>query len=69
MIKLQEIRKQRGLSQRDLANLSGVNFRTIQGYEQEQKDINKASGITLYKLAKSLNCRMEELLETNKENL
>ncbi len=51
------------LSQKQLAEVSGVSLRTIQQYEQRQKDINKASAITLLRFAKSLNCEIEELIE------
>lgn len=59
---LKETRVSRGLSQSELADRSGVSLRTIQGYEIGQRDINKASGETLYKLSKALGCLMEDLL-------
>lgn len=52
-----------GLSQRELAELSDVAFRTIQQYEQRQKDINRASGETLLKLARTLGCSVEDIIE------
>jgi len=63
---LQQVRKAGGYSQRELAKKSGVALRMIQQYEQRVKDINKASGITLLALAKTLGCQMEDLLEYNK---
>lgn len=62
-MKLQEIRKENGLSQSQLAELSGVSVRMIQHYEQGSKDINKGSAITLYNLSKALKCTMENLIE------
>lgn len=59
---LKETRVSKGLSQSELADRSGVSLRTIQGYEIGQRDINKASGETLYKLSKALGCLMEDLL-------
>lgn len=59
---LKETRVSKGLSQSELADRSGVSLRTIQGYEIGQRDINKASGETLYKLSKALGCSMEDLL-------
>jgi len=56
-------RKQAGLSQRQLTELSGVPLRTIQQYEQRWKNINKAQAEYLVMLAKTLCCRVEELLE------
>ncbi len=61
--KLKRIRENVGISQKELAVLSGVPVRTIQQYEQRQKDINKASGETILKLSKALCTTMEELLE------
>ena len=51
------------LSQNELATRSGVSLRSIQMYEQRNKDINKASAETLYKLSKTLGCKIEDLLE------
>ncbi len=63
MSKLQDARKAAGLSQSKLAEISGVSVRMIQHYEQGAKDINQAAAITLYKLSKSLNATIEDLLE------
>lgn len=52
-----------GMSQSELARASGVSLRSIQMYEQRNKDINRASGETLYRLARTLGCSMERLLE------
>ena len=60
---LKLMRKAAGLSQRDLADLSGVSFRTIQQYEQGQKNINKASAERLLMLSRALNCDFASLLE------
>ena len=52
-----------GISVDQLARRSGVSLRSIQMYEQRNKDINKASAETLYRLARVFGCRMEDLLE------
>lgn len=65
MTNLKKNRTQAGISQAELANQSGVNIRMIQHYEQGFKDINKAQGDTLYKLAQALNTSIEEILETD----
>ncbi len=52
-----------GLTQKMLAEKTGVSVRMIEQYEQGRKDINHASAETVYKLAKSLGCSMEELIE------
>lgn len=60
---LKRIRQQNGLSQSRLASLSGIPVRTIQQYEQRQKDINKASFENIIKLAAVLSCEPEKLIE------
>ena len=63
MSNLKEIRTRRGLTQAQLADAAGVNLRAIQDYEQGHKDINKASAITLYQIAKALRCAIEDVME------
>ena len=61
--KLKRIRENRGISQSELAKLSGVKLRSIQMYEQKVNDIDKAQGHTLYKISRVLGCNIEDLLE------
>lgn len=56
-------RKKRKLSQTELAGISGVSLRAIKAYEQGKLDISKAQGETLYKLAKTLDCSIEDLIK------
>lgn len=63
MTNLKSIREASGLSQSKLAEASGVNVRMIQYYEQGAKDINSAAALTVSKIAKALNCTVEDLLE------
>ena len=60
---LKLLRKRAGLSQRGLADLSGIPVRTIQQYEQRQKNINKAQAEYLVILAKVLCCEVGDLME------
>jgi DNA-binding transcriptional regulator YiaG len=60
---LKRIRKISGFTQAELAERSEVSLRSIQMYEQRNKDINKASAETLYRLSKILGCEMENLVE------
>lgn len=60
---LRRIRKAYGCTQAELAKRSGVTLRSIQMYEQRNKDINKASVETIYRLAKVLGCTIEDLIE------
>lgn len=61
--RLQQMRKNIGFSQKELAEKSGINLRTLQQYELGTKDINKASAMSVYALAKALNCEVKDLLE------
>lgn len=61
--RLKMIRENRGISQKELAKLSGVKLRSIQMYEQKVNDIDKAQAGTVYKLSRVLGCTIEDLLE------
>ena len=65
MSNLKRIREVSGLSQSGLSKESGVNIQMIQHYEQGVRSINKAQAQTVHKLAKVLNCSMEELIEND----
>ena len=60
--KLQARRKERGLSQSQLAEASGVNVRTLQKYEIGEKDLNGAKLATLLRLCIALDCRLIDIL-------
>ena len=60
---LKALRTLARLSQSELAAQADVPVRTIQQYEQRQKDINKAQAVTLLRLARTLNCKVEDLME------
>lgn len=60
---LKLFRRKANLSQRELAEQSDVPIRTIQQYEQRQKNINKAQAEYLVALSKVLCCGVEDLLE------
>lgn len=62
---LQRRRKDIGLSQKALAERSGVSLRTLQQYEARARDINKASAAILMAIAKALGCQIEDILEYN----
>ena len=61
--RLKKLRESRGLSQAELAKISGVGLRSIQMYEQRVNDIDKAQAQTIYKLSRVIGCSMEDLLE------
>lgn len=60
---LKRIRTLYGCTQAELAERSNVSLRSIQMYEQRNKDINKAGAETVLRLAKVLGCTIEDLLE------
>lgn len=60
---LARLRSACGFTQRELAELSGVSLRSIQMYEQRNKDINRAQAASMERLARVLHCRVEDLLE------
>lgn len=62
MMGLREIRKNRKLTQKELAQRSGVNFRSLQDYEQGHKKLTSASGDILLRLSTVLGCTAEDLL-------
>ncbi len=62
---LQEQRKKAGLSQSELAALSGVNVRMIQKYEQGSNDIDKALLSTICSLALATDSKIYDILQDN----
>ena len=60
---LRRMRERFGISQGDLASISGVSVRTIQEFEQRRKNINKAQLDTVYPLAQALCTTIESLVE------
>lgn len=63
MTKLKQIREERGITQRELSEKSGVNLRTIQNLEQGYKNINHASVSKVIKIAIALHCSIMDILE------
>ena len=51
-----------GLSQKELAEKTGIPLRTIQQYEQGQKDLTHASAESVVRLAKALYCGVEDII-------
>lgn len=66
MSRLAELRKVKGISQKKLSDLAGISVRVEQNYEQDIRDINKAAAVTVYRLAKALNCTVEDILEIDR---
>lgn len=58
---LKRIRQAKGITQKELARLSGVSLRMVQLYEQKQQDICKAEAQTLVNLSRALGCDASDL--------
>ena len=63
---LKEIRKSRNMTQKELAIQSGVNYRSLQDYEQGHKPLSSANGDVLLRLSTVLGCTAEDLLIQDK---
>ena len=59
---LKSLRLQMGISQSGLAEAAGIPVRTIQQYEQGQKDLSKARSEYLISLARVLSCDPAQLI-------
>ena len=64
---LKKVRILRTLTQEELAQISGVNIKSLAIYEQIPEKLSSASVSTVYKLASALNCEMEDIL--NKDTI
>lgn len=64
---LQYYRHLKRLSQGELAELAGVNFRTLQGYEQGRKKLSVAKAATIARLANALGVDVSDLLKDEQE--
>jgi len=65
--RLKKVRIVKGLTQEQLADLSDVNIKSIASYEQNPEKLSNASVGTIYKLADSLGCSIEDIV--NKDAL
>lgn len=63
MTNLKARRIEYGFTQLDLAEATDIPLRTIQQYEQGQKNINKANAENVLALAQALKCKPDLLLE------
>lgn len=59
---LAELRRNRGFTQKQLAEAAGVSLRMVQLYEQRRNDVAKASADVVARLAHALGCRVEDLV-------
>ena len=68
MTNLQEIRKKRGLTQSELAGLSGISLRTLQHYERGEFDFGNIGVSAMIRLSVALGCRLSDLLDGDAKN-
>ena len=61
--KLKAARNRCGITQEELAKLSGVSLNTIRAYERRSKDIRKAQTDIVLRLASALKCDMTDILD------
>ncbi|MGM9863093.1 MAG: helix-turn-helix domain-containing protein [Lepagella sp.] len=59
---LQRLRKAAGLSQSQLAKLTGINVQVLQQYERGARDLNGAKLVTLLKICNALECRLADII-------
>ena len=64
MTKLKQLREASGMSQSQLSRATGINYRTLQCYEQGMKAIDSAKLETLLKLCVALKCRIPDIIES-----
>lgn len=60
--KLKKLRICRGFTQDSLAELSGVNIKSIAAYEQNPQKLSNASVSTIIKLSDCLCCDIEDII-------
>ena len=62
--KLRRLRVKKGYSQSELSAISGVTIQTIRRYEQSPVPIDGAKLKTLIALSLALNCKIEDIIES-----
>lgn len=63
MNKIKKYRKEKGITLKELSQLTNINFITLRSYEYEQRQMNKMQLETAVKLATALNIHAEDLLK------
>lgn len=62
MNKINEFRKNAGISLKNLSQLTNINYNTLRSYEYGYRDINKMQLETALKLSRALKIKIEDLL-------
>lgn len=61
VIKIAELRKEKGITQHQLADALGVETATVQNWERSRTGVNMF--VVISKLCKILNCKPDDLVE------
>ena len=64
MNKIKQIRKMRGLTQKELAERCNISIKSVQAYEQGTRKLEKANKNTILKICEVLNCKISDIIES-----
>lgn len=67
MNKINEYRKNAGISLKDLSQQTNINYNTLRAYEYGYRDINKMQLETALKISKVLKIRIEDLVDDQRK--
>lgn len=59
---LKDKRNEKGLTQQELSNVTGISIKTITHYEQGLRNINGAKLDTLITFAETLDCKISDIV-------
>ena len=62
-MKLKEMRISKGYSQKEFAEIVGINFRSYQNYEQGVRSIDNTDLATLLRICITLDCPIKDIIE------
>ena len=62
-MKLKEMRMAKGYSQKEFAEIVGINFRSYQNYEQGVRSIDNTDLATLLRICITLDCPINDIIE------
>ena len=62
-MKLKEMRISKGYSQKEFAEIVGINFRSYQNYEQGVRSIDNTDLATLLRICITLDCPINDIIE------
>ena len=62
-MKLKEMRIAKGYSQKEFAEIVGINFRSYQNYEQGVRSIDNTDLATLLRICITLDCPINDIIE------